>query len=606
MKFWIVCIGLLLAPVAPLWAQAEGQAEGEQSETAQTEEETGGRSVRRLGDVMGGDEFSMDLPAMDMPQAPVAEQPQVTLPDPELDSRLQNILARRAFMPDNEEVNQELSDLLDEVEATAREALAAGELERADRLAAVIGALEPDRAVVGEIEAVVERVSRTQRLLDQAEAAMAAGSLVEPEDGSAWALYQDVLEGDPDNDAAIAGLEAVRAGLLEFIDAAIENSDFEEASALLASAADYGIDAEEITTRQQTVLDARQDEIRAMISAVRSSIDAGEFDEAETQINELVALGVDAERIDSLRTSLDDAIRYGGFEPGQLFQDGIGDGEGFAPVMVVVPSGSYMMGSPDDEDDRRGNEGPRHRVTFERGFGLSQNEVTVGQFRQFVQDTGYVTDAERARSSRIYMAGSGRIDERRGVSWRDDYLGETVENDAQPVIHVSWNDANAYAMWLARRTGRDYRLPSEAEFEYALRAGTETPYWWGDGSPPDRTENVTGEDDEFTDQRSWTVAFDNYTDDFWGPAPVGSLSSNPFGFYDLGGNVMEWVQDCWHDGYVRAPDDGSAWVNPGCERRVIRGASWSSTPQMSRSAFRIASSQDSTDARVGFRVARDL
>jgi len=190
------------------------------------------------------------------------------------------------------------------------------------------------------------------------------------------------------------------------------------------------------------------------------------------------------------------------------------------------------------------------------------------------------------------------------VNWRDNYLGETADDDL-PVIHVSWNDATAYAEWLTEQTGRSYRLPTEAEFEYALRAGTQTTYWWG-RRPDEEPENVTGDGDEFLDQRRWTVAFDRWSDGYWGPAPAGSLVANPFGLFDMGGNVMEWVLDCWHDSYVRAPTDGSAWVNPGCNRRVIRGASWSSTPAMSRSAFRLSSRTDVADARVGFRVARDL
>ncbi len=222
-----------------------------------------------------------------------------------------------------------------------------------------------------------------------------------------------------------------------------------------------------------------------------------------------------------------------------------------------------------------------------------------------MEDTGYRSDAERSGGSRIYNADTGRIDRQPGITWQHDYLGEPAGDDL-PVIHVSWRDADAYAQWLARRTGRSYRLPTEAEFEYALRGGTSDRYWWGDGSPDEAVENVTGDGDRSTTRRSWTAAFRRYEDGFWGPAPAGSLAANPFGLHDMGGNVMEWVEDCWHDSYARAPDDGSAWVNPGCERRVLRGGAWSSTPAMSRSAFRIASGEESTDARVGFRVARDL
>jgi formylglycine-generating enzyme required for sulfatase activity len=160
--------------------------------------------------------------------------------------------------------------------------------------------------------------------------------------------------------------------------------------------------------------------------------------------------------------------------------------------------------------------------------------------------------------------------------------------------------------WLARGTGKSYRLPSEAEFEYALRAGTSTQYWWGDGSPPKPMENLTGEHDISRGRRQWSTYFKGYGDDFWGPAPVASFGANPFGLYDIGGNVGEWVRDCWHDTYLRAPADGSAWVNPGCKLRVVRGGFWASSPDQVRSAFRLSASPDRRDARIGFRIARDL
>ena len=337
-----------------------------------------------------------------------------------------------------------------------------------------------------------------------------------------------------------------------------------------------------------------------------AQIDDGRYDEAEDNITELVALGHDRERVESLQASLADARLYGSFEPGQTFRDDVSRLGRPGPEMVVIPAGSFMMGSPDDEDERMRNEGPQHRVTFDRGFALSRTEITVGQFSAFVRATGYRTDAEISGESRVYDIETGRMDQSSGVNWRLDYAGEDA-SDALPVIHVSWRDANAYAEWLSEETGRSYRLPSEAQFEYALRAGSQTPYWWGEGSPPDNDmENVTGDRDTSPTGARWNVAFRRYGDGHWGPAPAGSLMRNPFDLNDMGGNVMEWVDDCWHDSFVRAPSDGSAWVNPGCERRVIKGASWSSTPAMSRSAFRISSSTSSTDMRVGFRIARDL
>lgn len=610
MKSRLLCMAgaIVLACSVPV---AVGQDEAEQpdaqGEGGVEDFEEGRRSVRRLGDVIGGgdSEFSMDIPEIDAPAQPVREQPDVMLPDPAMDDRLQNILERRALVPDNPEIEAELAALLDEVETQADQALASGDVGLATRLANVIGAFDDDRAIVEEVAAARERDAGIERLLGEAEQALEDGALVEPSDTSAWGLYQQILALDDDNETALRGLEAVRAGLLARIDVLLEQGDFGEADALLAQAAERGADPAGIEARTARIEAAREDQKRALIDRMRAAIDGGDFGEAEEWLNELISLGLESQRVSRLRASLDDAMRYLGFEPGQLFQDYLEGMDAYGPVMVVMPTGSFMMGSPENEDGRVGNEGPRFRVTFERGFALSRNEITVAQFRRFVEDTGYETDAERAGASRIYMAVSGRVSERRRVTWRDDYLGEPAD-DEEPVIHVSWNDANAYAEWLAEQTDRPYRLPTEAEFEYALRAGSQTPYWWGEGSPDEPLENVTGDGDEFRDQRQWTSAFRRYTDGFWGPAPVGSLQANPFRLFDMGGNVMEWVADCWHDSYVRAPDDGSAWVNPGCERRVIRGASWSSTPAMSRSALRLSSRPEVTDARVGFRVARDL
>jgi formylglycine-generating enzyme required for sulfatase activity len=244
-------------------------------------------------------------------------------------------------------------------------------------------------------------------------------------------------------------------------------------------------------------------------------------------------------------------------------------------------------------------------LRFDRGFAVAQSEVSVAEFRRFVEATDYVTDAERSGSSDSYEERGGRLVNKRGVDWRRDYRGSKAR-DNDPVVHVSWNDAAAYASWLAESSGRGYRLPSEAEFEYILRAGSQTRYWWGDG-PPDRVlANLTGSNDVSRGNRNWANAFPDYGDGFWGPAPVRSYEANPFGLYDIDGNVSEWVQDCWHDNFRRAPETPEAWVNPGCEARVVRGGSWGSSPEQSRSAYRIATVASVTGGRVGFRVARDL
>ena len=194
--------------------------------------------------------------------------------------------------------------------------------------------------------------------------------------------------------------------------------------------------------------------------------------------------------------------------------------------------------------------------------------------------------------------------------YKDEATGWTGLKDGKttnlPVIHVSARDAQAYADWLAKVSGQRYRLPSEAEFEYALRAGGVGRYPWGEGEPPERVGNLTGGEDRSPGGRGWSNAFDGYDDGHWGPAPVGSFTPNAFGLHDLEGNVSEWVADCWHDSYRRAPATGAAWVNPGCRMQVVRGGAWASAPPQTRSSWRAPSPVDNTNARVGFRVARDI
>jgi formylglycine-generating enzyme required for sulfatase activity len=334
-------------------------------------------------------------------------------------------------------------------------------------------------------------------------------------------------------------------------------------------------------------------------------MDAGRFDEAERLLIDLVALGDTGIVVTQLRRRMEEARMYGGFKPGQIIRDHFLNTPRWTPESVIVLAGSFNMGSSAFEDGRRDNEGPRHRVSFRRGFAMGKTEVTVEQFRDFVEATGHKTDAEKYENSTVYDHYSGRLTPKEDINWRFNYEGkEAADND--PVVHVSWNDAYAYVRWLANGTGKRYRLPSEAEFEYALRAGSNTRYWWGDGSPSAAVENLTGEHDTSRGRRQWSTHFAGYGDKFWGPAPVGSFEPNPNRLFDMGGNVGEWVMDCWHDSYIRAPEDGSAWVNPGCKMRVIRGAYWASSPDQARSAYRVSAQPERRDARIGFRILRDL
>ena len=431
------------------------------------------------------------------------------------------------------------------------------------------------------------------------------GRIDDPPDDCAWLHYRLALEQEPQNAAAAGGLIRVQNALIARAEDYARDMDYESAERILEDAARVREDPATMEEAQQAIRDIRLQHAGELETAAVLAMDSGDFERAERLLVELVALGEMDTTVNQLRRRLEEARVYGGFKPGQTVRDHFLNGTVWTPEMIIVTAGSYVMGSSAFEEGRKDHEGPEHRVTFRRGFALGRTEVTVVQFRQFVERTRYRTDAEKLGYSRTYDHRSGRLSQSDGADWEMDYQGREAGDD-DPVVHVSWNDVYAYVRWLADGTGKAYRLPSEAEFEYALRGGRSTRYWWGDGSPDRLVENLTGEDDVSRSQREWSTAFDGYSDRFWGPAPVASFQPNPFGLHDMGGNVSEWVMDCWHDTYLRAPTDGSAWVNPGCKARVVRGGSWSSSPVQTRSAYRVSAKTEYSGARIGFRIARDL
>ena len=237
---------------------------------------------------------------------------------------------------------------------------------------------------------------------------------------------------------------------------------------------------------------------------------------------------------------------------------------------------------------------------------MSLTEVTVAEFGRFVAQAGARPRATRRGNSIVYDERSGNFARRSGADWRSGYDGRPADPD-DPVLHVSVRDAEAYAAWLSEQTGRHYRLPSEAEFEYALRAGSQGRFPWGDAAvPPAGSGNFAGGNDVSPSGRTWNNAFIGFGDGYWGPAPVGRFQANAWGLHDLAGNVSEWVADCWHASYRRAPADGAAWFNPGCRSRVIRGGVWSGSPEQTRSAWRASMDSDMTNARIGFRLVRGI
>jgi formylglycine-generating enzyme required for sulfatase activity len=236
------------------------------------------------------------------------------------------------------------------------------------------------------------------------------------------------------------------------------------------------------------------------------------------------------------------------------------------PKMVVVPSGNFMMGSLSTDTAADTDEFPQHKVTLAEPLAVGQDEITFDNW-----DTCYELGGCRIRPDDY---GWGRGD--------------------RPVVGVDWSDAQQYVAWLSKQTGKSYRLLTEAEWEYAARAGSTTAYSWGDDVKKDGQAMA----DCFDCGSQWD---DQET------APVGSFAANAFGLNDMLGNVWEWVEDCYHDSYDGAPTDGSAWTSSDCKEQVSRGGSWADLPQvLLRTAFRLRTPTVNRYTGLGFRVARSI
>ena len=250
-----------------------------------------------------------------------------------------------------------------------------------------------------------------------------------------------------------------------------------------------------------------------------------------------------------------------------------GSGESFkdcanCPEMVVVPSGSFTMGSPDSELERASSEGPQHEVRIAKPFAVGRFAVTFAEWDACVAERG--CDGYKPEDG-----GWGRAD--------------------RPVINVNWDDAQTYVQWLSKKTGKGYRLLTEAEREYVTRAGKKTPFWWGtsiSASQANYDGNYSYAEGEKDEYRRKTL-------------PVKSFQANPWGLYQVHGNVWEWVEDCLEDSYRFAPADGSARATYTCDR-VIRGGSWTDEPQCLRAACRKSGGTTTRFDIIGFRVARNF
>ena len=239
------------------------------------------------------------------------------------------------------------------------------------------------------------------------------------------------------------------------------------------------------------------------------------------------------------------------------------------PELVVVPSGSFMMGSPESEWGRFNNEGPQRRVTMTEAFAVGVYEVTFGEWDACVK------------------AGGCNGYEPSGEGWG---------RGGRPVINVSWEDARAYVKWLSQRTGKRYRLLSESEWEYVARAGSMEPFHTGATISAEQANY----DSSYTYGSGQKGRYRGRT------VQVGTFSPNAFGLHEVHGNVWEWTQDCWNEDYTGAPTDSRAWETGECKQRVLRGGSWGDVPWLLRSADRGKNEPGIRDPKIGFRIARTL
>ena len=278
-------------------------------------------------------------------------------------------------------------------------------------------------------------------------------------------------------------------------------------------------------------------------------------------------------------------------QPGSIFRD-CAD----CPEMIVVPAGKFTMGSPASEDGHHDDEGPPHKVAIAQPFALMTHEVTRAQFSAFIAETG------REMRGGCYLAdgGDGKMDE--AADWMRAGFDQT---DDHPAVCLDWQDASDYAEWLSDKTGKAYRLPSEAEWEYAARAGRKAAWPWNDDDLAAGCALVNG----FDQNAKLKLPINEplpCIDGYVFTAPVGSFPPNRFGLYDMIGNVWEWVEDCHTPDYRDAKADGTAHESSDCRERVARGGAWLENPWDLRFARRYPVPPDGTENIIGFRLARDL
>ena len=439
-----------------------------------------------------------------------------------------------------------------------------------------------EEPAAGLAKAAPAEEDEVRRLLSAAEADLKARRLTSPAGNNAWDRYQRVLEIDPTNPEAVQGMDRVIESYMDLFGIAVGQEDFEQADSYLGRIRDLHPDSPVLMRGKQQLEDAKQahakrlaeqerqrqaeeaarqaelerqqiaQDIKGHWESFEAAVEAEKLEEANAILSQVRNLNPEApglqageQRLEKLRAELEHKQQE------DLERELTGE-------MVSIPGGIFRMGdlNGSGHDDER----PVHSVTVP-AFKMGKYEVTFDQW-----------------DACVAAGGCGRYTPDDGGWGRGN----------RPVINVSWDDAHAFIDWLNEKTGGNFRLPSEAEWEYAARAGSTTKYSWGNSVGSSRANC----NDDCGDR--W-----NYS------APVGSFSANAWGLHDMHGNVWEWVQDCTNDSYIGAPTDGSGWTSGDCSNRIIRGGAWKNSLNAMRSAYREGWDPSAQDNEQGFRLAHD-
>ena len=468
--------------------------------------------------------------------------------------------------------------------------------EAADQATSVLAMAETEESLTSDRILALEALAET---------ALEEKRLTSPANDNALLYYQQILAMDPENAFADRGLERIQAAYLQLINASLADNDVDGALSFANKARQVkrgSATMQQIDERIETYYNQLDSRLAEIINEARRLLDEGRLKEFATQVRTLREDYGNTEEADRLEAQRDEVLR----EPGYRFEeyDGL--------WMVVVPMGSFEMGYSGRRFLGIGgarNELPRHPVVFEKPVAVAEREITVELFRKFAQANSMET-LTASQTNRLFGP-QGEM-EAPGADWTRDYTGTSTASDDSPVLYVNHSTAQAFARWLTDQTQGAYRLLTESEFEYVLRAGSMTRYPWGDDLPESSVGNLFGANDALP--QGWSaitsarqeIGLGGYQDDYFGPAPVASFSPNTLGVHDMVGNVSEWTADCYVNSYEDKGTDGKPVETSNCSQFVVRGSSWRTPAENLRSSFREGFKGESGSNWIGFRVAREL